>query len=69
VLFDELLALENQQYTTTVIHQLTDIPSFPMHIIMALFMQLKTVNAYLKLRVKNSVETKFSNLKSRQKKN
>jgi hypothetical protein len=50
--FDQLLPLENQQYTTTVIHQLTDIPSFPMHIIMALFIPFKIVNAYFKAEIK-----------------
>jgi hypothetical protein len=61
-----MLPLENQQHTTTVIPQFTEIPSFPVHIIMALLMQpkLKILNAYLKLRVKNSVETKFSNLEA-----
>jgi hypothetical protein len=38
--------------STLLIRQLTDIPSFPMHIIMAIFMQLKIVNAYLEAGVK-----------------
>jgi len=56
-----MLPLETQQQTAAVIPQLTDNPSLTLHIIMALFMQpnLKTVNAYRKLSVKNSVETKL----------
>jgi len=36
-----MLSLENQQYTIAVIPQLIDIPSLPLHIIMALFVQHK----------------------------
>jgi hypothetical protein len=61
--------LENQQQTTAVVTQLTDNPSLPLYTIMALFVQpsLKIINAYLKLSVKNSVETGLSNHKSREK--
>jgi hypothetical protein len=59
--------LETQQQTAAVILQLTNSPSLTLHIIMAFFVQpsLKTVFAYLKLSVKNIVETELSNHKRR----
>jgi hypothetical protein len=49
-----MLTLENKQYTPAVIPQHPNNPSLPLHIIMALFVQLslKTVNGYLKLSFK-----------------
>ena len=65
-----MLPLETEQETAAVILQLTDNHSLTLHIIMALFVQpcLNTVNACLKLSVKNSVETKLSNQKRRKEK-
>jgi hypothetical protein len=62
-----MLTLENQLQTFAVIPQLTNNPSLPPHITVALFLQssLTVVNAYLKLSVQKSVETEFSNSKCR----
>ena len=60
-----MLPLETQQQTATVIPYLTNNPSLILHIIMALFVQpsLKTVRAYLKVSVKNSVKNELSSCK------